>query len=171
MIADQQFLDQIHEIQDKIFRISKRILISEEEAQDATQEVIIKLWNLGIEKRNGFKSMEAYSISMAKNYCFDRLKSKQAQSLSFKDSIEVPTTVSTLNKIEASDDLNWLMHLIDQLPEKERIIIQLREIEHLSFCQIASILEIPEPTVRVYLSRTRKKLRNQYLKIQNHGLQ
>ena len=47
LIADQQFLDQIHEIRDKIFRITKRILVSQEEAEDATQEVIVKLWSLG----------------------------------------------------------------------------------------------------------------------------
>ena len=53
---------------------------------------------------------------------------------------------------------------------KERMIIQLREIEHYDFDQIATILKIPEGTVRVYLSRTRKKLRNQFLEIQKHGL-
>jgi RNA polymerase sigma-70 factor (ECF subfamily) len=82
----------------------------------------------------------------------------------------MPKTVSLQKEIEASDDLNWVTHLINQLPEKERMIIQLREIEHYDFDQIATILEIPEGTVRVYLSRTRKKLRNQFLEIQKHGL-
>ena len=94
LIADQQFLDQIHEIRDKIFRITKRILVSQEEAEDATQEVIVKLWSLGTEKRKSFKSMEAYSVTIAKNHCLDRLKSKQAQVLSFDDSIAVQKTVS-----------------------------------------------------------------------------
>ena len=107
---------------------------------------------------------------MAKNHCLDRLKSKQAQVLTFDEAIAVPKTVSLQKEIEATDDLNWVTHLINQLPEKERMIIQLREIEHYDFDQIASILEIPEGTVRVYLSRTRKKLRNQFLEIQKHGL-
>ena len=170
LIADQQFLDQIQDIRDKVFRITKRILVSQEEAEDATQEVIIKLWNLGHEKRNGYKSIEAYSVTMAKNHCLDRLKSKQAQVLTFDDAVAVPKTVSLQKEIEATDDLNWVTNLINQLPEKERMIIQLREIEHYDFDQIATILEIPEGTVRVYLSRTRKKLRNQFLEIQKHGL-
>ena len=106
LIADQQFLDQIQDIRDKVFRITKRILVSQEEAEDATQEVIIKLWNLGHEKRNGFKSIEAYSVTMAKNHCLDRLKSKQAQVLTFDEAIAVPKTVSLQKEIEATDNLN-----------------------------------------------------------------
>ena len=73
-------------------------------------------------------------------------------------------------EIEVKDELRWVSNLIDQLPERERMIIQLREIEHYDFNQIATILEIPEGTVRVYLSRIRKKLKTQFLEIQNHGL-
>ena len=170
LIADQQFLDQIQAMRDKIFRITKRMLVSQEEAEDATQDVIVKLWSLVSEKRDRYKSMEAYTVTMAKNYCLDRLKSKQAQVLSFDDSIRVPKTLSLQKEIELTDELNWVTQLIDQLPEKEKMIIQLREIEHYDFDQIATILEIPEGTVRVYLSRIRKKLRKQFLEIQNHGL-
>jgi RNA polymerase sigma factor (sigma-70 family) len=163
LIADQQFLDQIQAMRDKIFRITKRMLVSQEEAEDATQDVIVKLWSLGSEKRDRYKSMEAYTVTMAKNYCL-------AQVLSFDDSIRVPKTLSLQKEIELTDELNWVTQLIDQLPEKEKMIIQLREIEHYDFDQIATILEIPEGTVRVYLSRIRKKLRKQFLEIQNHGL-
>ena len=65
--------------------------------------------------------------------------------------------------------MKWVEQLIDQLPEKERILIQLREIEQYEFEEIASILNLPEGTVRVYLSRIRKKLRKQFLEIQNYG--
>jgi RNA polymerase sigma-70 factor (ECF subfamily) len=77
---------------------------------------------------------------------------------------------SLAKKIEQRDDLNWVGKLIDELPEKERMIIQLREIEQYDFDEIASILNLPEGTIRVYLSRIRKKLRKQFLDIQNHGI-
>jgi RNA polymerase sigma-70 factor (ECF subfamily) len=165
LTVDETFLNQIDEIRDKIFRITKRILVSQEEAEDATQEVIVKLWQMDASKRNGFKSIEAYSVTMAKNYCLDRLKSKQAQNLSLDERFGVPTTDSLQKKIEHKDELTWVGLLIDRLPEKERMIIQLREIE-----QIASILNLPEGTVRVYLSRIRKKLRKQFIEIQSHGI-
>jgi len=169
LIADKQFLDQIQQIRDRIFRMSKRILISREEAEDATQEVILKLWSMGKEKRNSFENIESYSLTMAKNYCLDRLKSKQAQVFSLNEQLSQRPSHSLQKQVEVRDQMRWVTQLIDQLPEKERMIIQLREIEHYEFDQIAHILEIPEGTVRVYLSRIRKKLKKQFLKIQSHG--
>lgn len=170
LTADRSFFNQIEEIRNKIFRITKRILVSQAEAEDATQEVIVKLWQMDESKRNGFKSLEAYSVTMAKNYCLDRLKSKQAQNLSLDERHSGSVSDSLTKKIEQRDDLNWVGKLIDELPEKERMIIQLREIEQYDFDEIASILNLPEGTVRVYLSRIRKKLRKQFLDIQNHGI-
>lgn len=171
LTADRTFLNDIDQIRDKIFRITKRILISQEEAEDATQEVIVKLWQMDAAKRNGFSSIEAYSVTMAKNYCLDRLKSKQAQNLSLNEKIGNSKMSDSLQtKIEQTDELNWVGTLIDQLPERERMIIQLREIEQYDFDEIASILNLPEGTVRVYLSRIRKKIRKQFLEIQNHGI-
>lgn len=171
LTADRTFLNDIDQIRDKVFRITKRILISQEEAEDATQEVIVKLWQMDATKRNGFRSIEAYSVTMAKNYCLDRLKSKQAQNLSLNEKIGNSKMSDSLQtKIEQTDELNWVGNLIDQLPERERMIIQLREIEQYDFDEIASILNLPEGTVRVYLSRIRKKIRKQFLEIQNHGI-
>lgn len=171
LTADRTFLNDIDQIRDKVFRITKRILISQEEAEDATQEVIVKLWQMDAAKRNGFSSIEAYSVTMAKNYCLDRLKSKQAQNLSLNEKIGNSKMSDSLQtKIEKTDELNWVGTLIDQLPERERMIIQLREIEQYDFDEIASILNLPEGTVRVYLSRIRKKIRKQFLEIQNHGI-
>ena len=169
LTADKQFLNQIQGIRDRIFRITKRILISHEEAEDATQEVIIKLWKMDKDKLESFKNIEAYSITMAKNYCLDRLKSKQAQVLSLNEKLAVKQSDSLQKQIEVSDQMDWVEKLIEQLPEKERLILQLREIEQYDFDQIASILEIPEGTVRVYLSRIRKKIKKQFLQIQAHG--
>ena len=170
LTAEKRFIDQIQSMRDRIFRVTKRILISKEEAEDATQEVIIKLWNMDQEKRSSFKNIEAYSITMAKNYCLDRLKSKQAQVLTLNEQLSTRQSNSLIKQIQASDEMSWVAKIIDALPEKERLIIQLREIEQYDFDQIASLLEIPEGTVRVYLSRTRKKIKKQFLEIQEHGI-
>jgi RNA polymerase sigma factor (sigma-70 family) len=169
LIADKTFLNQIDEIRNKIFRITKRILVSREEAEDATQEVIVKLWKMDASKRNELKSLEAYSVTMAKNYCLDRLKSKHAQDLSLDERFTTNTTNSLQKVIEQKDELKWVNMLINKLPEKEKMIIQLREIEQYDYEKIGAILDLPEGTVRVYLSRVRKKLRKQFLEIQNYG--
>ena len=121
-------------------------------------------------KRKSFKNLEAYSITMAKNYCLDRIKSKQAQVLSLNEQFQSQPSPSLQKQIEVSNEMEWVVKLIDQLPERERMILQLREIEQYEFDQIASLMEIPEGTVRVYLSRIRKKIKKQFIEIQSHGI-
>lgn len=170
LTADKQFLDQIQGIRDRVFRVAKKILISKEEAEDATQEVILKLWNMEESKRKSFKNLEAYTITMAKNHCLDRIKSKQAQVLSLNEQFQSQPSPSLQKQIEVSNEMEWVVKLVDQLPERERMILQLREIEQYEFDQIASLMEIPEGTVRVYLSRIRKKIKKQFIEIQSHGI-
>jgi RNA polymerase sigma-70 factor (ECF subfamily) len=170
LTADKQFLDQIQGIRDRVFRVAKRILISKEEAEDATQEVILKLWNMEESKRKSFNNLEAYTITMAKNHCLDRIKSKQAQVLSLNEQFQSQPSPSLQKQIEVSNEMEWVVKLIDQLPERERMILQLREIEQYEFDKIASLMEIPEGTVRVYLSRIRKKIKKQFIEIQSHGI-
>lgn len=170
LTADKQFLDQIQGIRDRVFRVAKRILISKEEAEDATQEVILKLWNMEESKHKSFNNLEAYTITMAKNHCLDRIKSKQAQVLSLNEQFQSQPSPSLQKQIEVSNEMEWVVKLIDQLPERERMILQLREIEQYEFDQIASLMEIPEGTVRVYLSRIRKKIKKQFIEIQSHGI-
>ena len=73
----KEFMQLINPFKDKIFRLAKRLLVSTEEAEDATQEVLVKLWskNDSLEK---LKSLEAMAMTMTKNYCLDQLKSKRA---------------------------------------------------------------------------------------------
>src|SRR5690554_7550719 len=67
-------------IKDRLYRLAKRILVSSDEAEDAVQEVLFKLWN-GKKHIESYNNPEAYALTMAKNYCLDRLKSKQASNL------------------------------------------------------------------------------------------
>ena len=74
------FLKVVLPFKDKVFRLAKRLLVSTEEAEDATQELYFKLWR-NREKLSDYKNVEAFAMTMTKNYCYDRLKSKQASNL------------------------------------------------------------------------------------------
>ncbi len=164
----KEFLDLVLPIKQKVFRLAKRMLTSTEEAEDATQEVLIKMWNKNGELEK-FNSVEAMMMTMTKNYCLDRLKSKQASNLqlvhsnySNRDNLEKQT--------EDKDKLNWIEKIIDALPETQKMIIQLREIEELEFEEIARIMQMSETNVRVTLSRARKTIREQMTKVNNYGI-
>src|SRR5690606_25090213 len=76
----KEFTALILPLKDRLYRLAKRILVSQDEAEDAVQEVFYKLWN-GKKNIENYKNPEAYAITMTKNYCLDRLKSKQASNL------------------------------------------------------------------------------------------
>ena len=75
-----EFVQIITPFKDKLFRLAKRMLVSTEEAEDATQEVLVRLWNKNSALEQ-YNSVEALAMTMTKNYCLDQLKSKRATNL------------------------------------------------------------------------------------------
>lgn len=61
-------------------------------------------------------------------------------------------------------------HLINELPEKQRTIVQLRDIEGKSYKEIADVLQLTEEQVKVNLFRARQRIKLKYSEIDNYGL-
>ncbi|TDU39721.1 RNA polymerase sigma-70 factor (ECF subfamily) [Gelidibacter sediminis] len=168
-MTQTNFLKLVMPFKDKIYRLSKRLLVSNEEAEDATQEVLLKLWknNTSIEKYN---NVEAFSMTMTKNLCLDRLKSKQAQNLKIVHSNYQDHNVSLHKQIENNDSIRWVSKIMEGLPEQQKIIVQLRDIEEYDFEEIAKMLDMNETAVRVALSRARKTIREQLTNKHHYGI-
>lgn len=164
-----EFVNLITPFKDKIFRVSRRLLVSTEEAEDATQEVLVKLWNKK-DSLNNYNSVEALAMTMTKNYCLDQLKSKRAGNLKIVHNNFTDREAGLQQKLEDNDSLNWVEKIIDQLPEQQKLIIQMRDIEQYEFEDIAKILEMNETAIRVALSRARKTIREFMLKTHSYGI-
>ena len=165
----KEFIHLVNPFKDKIFRLSKRLLVSTEEAEDATQEILVKLWNKsdGLEE---YKSVEALAMTMTKNYCFDQLKSKRASNLKIVHNNFTDREASLQQKVEDSDTWNWVEKIINDLPEQQKMIVQMRDIEQYEFDEIAKIMEMNETAIRVALSRARKTIRECMTKTHNYGI-
>jgi RNA polymerase sigma-70 factor (ECF subfamily) len=165
----KDFVQLIHPFRDKLFRLAKRLLISTEEAEDATQEVLVKLWNKN-SALNNYKSIEALAMTITKNYCLDQLKSKRASNLQITHTNYKDPQRSIDEKTEDNDNLQWVEKIINQLPEQQRLLIQLRDIEQYDYAEIAQIVEMTESAIRTTLSRTRKIIREKMQQKHNHGI-
>ncbi|MCF6279858.1 MAG: RNA polymerase sigma factor [Flavobacteriaceae bacterium] len=165
----KEFLKLVMPFKDKVFRFSKRLLVSTEEAEDATQELYLKLWR-NREKISSYKNVEAFAMTMTKNYCFDRLKSKQASNLSLVHSNYRENGTSLDKKTNLNDSVSIVHQLIAKLPEQQRMIIQLRDVEQYEYEEIGKMLDIKQTAVRVALSRARKIIREQLIKQHNYGI-
>lgn len=168
-MTQTEFLNIVMPFKDKVFRLAKRLLVSTEEAEDATQEVLLKLWN-NKKKIQEYKNVEAFSMTMTKNFCYDKLKSKQAQNLKIVHSNYEEKGTSLQKQVELNDSVDWVSRIIEDLPEQQRAIIQLRDIEEYDFDEIAKMLNMNNTAVRVTLSRARKAIREKLTNTHNYGI-
>jgi RNA polymerase sigma factor (sigma-70 family) len=168
-MTQTEFLNIVMPFKDKVFRLAKRLLVSTEEAEDATQEVLIKLWN-NQSKFEEFKNVEAFSMTMTKNYCLDKLKSKQAQNLKIVHSNYQDHNISLQKDIENKDSLDWVGRIIADLPEQQKMVIQLRDIEQYELDEISDMLDMNNTAVRVALSRARKTIREKLTNTHSYGI-
>ncbi len=163
-----EFTTIVMPFKDKLYRLAKRILVSTDEAEDAVQEVFMKLWK-GKQQIENYKNPEAFAITMTKNYCLDRLKSKQASNLKIVHS-NYQTSENIEKNIEANDGVELVFKIMETLPEQQKIILQLRDVEQFEFSEIAKMLDSNETAIRVALSRARKTVRDEMIKKYNYGI-
>ena len=165
----KDFLSIVRPFQDKIYRLARRLLTSEEEAQDATQEVLLKLWSKK-KQMTKYRNTEAFAMTMTKNYCYDTLKAKRSSNVSLVHTNYRDNSFDTVKETEVSDSVNWVYKMMKDLPEQQQLILQLRDVEEYTNAEIAEQLEINEGTVRTALSRARKTVREGLLEKHSYGI-
>ena len=168
-MTQADFVKLVMPFKDKVYRLAKRLLVSNEEAEDATQEILMKLWR-NKEKIGEYNNVEAFSMTMTKNFCLDRLKSKQAQNLKIVHSNYQDKNESLQKKVENNDSVDWVARIIEELPEQQKIILQLRDIEEYEFDEIAKVVDMNPTAIRVALSRARKTIRERLTKTHSYGV-
>lgn len=168
-MKEQTFLSIINPVKDKMYRLALRLLTSKEAAEDATQEVILKLWSRK-EKLNDYANVEAFAMTVTKNYCLDQLKLKQNNNLRIVHQNYQSHSASLQTKIELSDEMALLNRIVEKLPEQQKMIFQLRDIEQYEYDEIEKIMEMNQTAIRVALSRARKSIRESLIKKHNYGI-
>jgi RNA polymerase sigma-70 factor (ECF subfamily) len=154
-------------VQQKIFRLARRLLVSTDSAKDATQEVMIKLWN----KRGDFgeiKNIEAFAMTMTKNHCLDQLRLKSSQNLRLVHTNYDNNRANPQEELEAKQELSRVEAMMKDLPKAQQMVIHLREIEGYEYDKICEIMDMKPTAVRVALSRGRKTLVEQLSKFKEN---
>ena len=157
------FQHDILPLKDKIFRLALRIVLDRQEAEDITQDTLVRVW----ERRDEWhqiENMEAWCLTIARRLALDQLKIESS-----KLKVESPMVNgkwSIVNGETAIDELldqrqrvEAVRRLMDELPEVQRTVMQLRDVEGLRYDEIAHITGLTESQVKVYLHRARKKIR------------
>ncbi len=163
------FIRLIDPVKDKMYRLALRLLVSREAAEDATQEVLIKLWNRN-DKLKHYANLEAFAMTVTKNHCLDQLKLKQNNNLKIVHSNYDSKENNQLEQLEISDELDQVSRILRDLPEQQKVIFQLRDVEQYDYEEISEITKMNETAIRVALSRARKKIREELKKTHSYGI-
>ncbi len=128
------------------------------DAEDIVQEVFLRLW-VRRESLAEYKSVEAFAMTITKNLCLDRMKSKDYKTEELTIVHQQVSHATPYKKLELTDTYNRIQMIMNSLPEQQRMIIHLRDIEGFEFEEIEEIMNINLNTIRVNLSRARKRIK------------
>lgn len=151
----------------KLYHVAVKLLENEADAEDLVQEAYLKLWD----KRDGLtviSNPEAFSITLVKNMCFDILRSgKYVQG---KQTVELShiEECSITDNFEARDEVRQVRSIIAQLPDQQKQIVTLRDVKECSYEEIEHITGLSSVNIRVLLSRARKRIREQFNKLNSY---
>ncbi len=159
-----QFEQQLQRYQNRIYGFAYHYLGNREEAEDVTQEVFIRFWKhretIDEEKPLG------WLLRVARNASVDAIRRRKTYQRTVSVNTDLLDYAHGSNptpdtQAEASDFQQHLKNAVDELDEPYRSIVILREIQELKYQEISDALDLPLTTIKVYLHRARKMLRNQ----------
>lgn len=152
----------------RLYRIAYALVGNSQDAEDILQDAYCKLWNKRGELGH-INNTEAFCVTLVKNLCFDLLRSSrmnlQEETI---ENISISTDASPETEVIEQDESKQIQQLIDKLPEKQRQVIRLRGINDCSLEEIEEITGLSAVNVRVLLSRARKIIKEQYLKLASY---
>ncbi|MFQ3212758.1 MAG: RNA polymerase sigma-70 factor (ECF subfamily) [Marivirga sp.] len=153
----------------KLYRFAFYYLKEAQTAEDALQDAMMKIWD----KRGEWseiKNEEAWSMTVVKNICLDRLRKEATHRKHENQMIVVDRDEQDPNRISVWQDQWSLLHkVIKQLNENQRMVFKLRDIEGYSYKEIAVILSLSDAQVKTELFRARKILKACMHKINDYG--
>jgi RNA polymerase sigma-70 factor (ECF subfamily) len=158
------FKNNILPIKNKLFRFALRIVNDPAEAEDVVQEVFIKFWKY-LEKGETVDNPEAWCMRATRNQAIDKLRSKHKRVESLDEKYDQKDkSASPFQLASMKDTMQYIKSFINQLPEKQKLVMHLRDIEGHTYQEIADALELPLGQVKVNLFRARQTIRTKLLK-------
>lgn len=164
------FNQRVLPMKDTLFRFAFSYVQHWEEAEDIVQEVMGRIWD----KRREWprlQNLEGYCMTMTRNLCIDKLRSRDRQAGMPDHSEEAVAGEKNPYEQMVGKELAHRVHLLlGNLPEKQRMVMQLREIEGRSYQEIAEVLDLSIDQVKVNLFRGRTAIKNELQKQRLYGI-
>ncbi|WP_144283703.1 RNA polymerase sigma factor [Chryseobacterium echinoideorum] len=162
-MTQETFRNTVFILSDEMFRFAKRFVLSSDEAEDIVQDLMIKFWQKKDELEQ-FGNLKSYALKSVRNECLNRLKHHDVK-LGFAD---LQLHRSELYSMEVNNLKEQIVGFINQLPEKQKMVIHLKDVEEYEVSEISEMLEMEENAVRVNLMRARQKVKEQITQLMSY---
>lgn len=143
-------------LRDRVFRLALRITLDRHEAEDIAQETFVRVWERR-EQWSEIENIQAYCLSVCHRLAVDHVRQRQLHAQKEPEIAEHQR--AALMTEEPDERIDVVHQLINQLPELQRTIMQLRDIEGLRYNEIADVTGLTETQVKVYLHRARTRIK------------
>lgn len=155
--------NQLHELVvehgDAVYRLALSIVRDNALAEDIAQDTLVKAW-LALPSLRSDTSLRSWVLRIAHNTAISTLRTRRAVVIDpheFPDQVTSPER-SVENRVQSGEVMDEFVAALDTLDDLSRSIVVLRELEGLSYDEIAEVLGVPLPTVKTRLLRSRRKL-------------
>mgnify|MGYP004552882671 CR=1 FL=1 len=156
-------------LKDRFYRLALRITLNQVEAEDVVQETLIRIWQ-NKEKLEDRDAIQAFGYTVCRRLALDCASKAGRGNVTLDLDRHDTSAVLPSEQMDRQEQMALVRKLMDELPEVQRSIMELRDIEGKSYQEIANILQLTEPQVKVYLHRARNKVRIQAEQIERYGL-
>lgn len=168
-MEQELFKTKVLPAKDRMFRLARWLMKSEQDAEDMVQESMLRLWQQR-SKLPLCHNIEAYAIRTVRNTCLDRHRNKKhkgQQSLDEAQAI-LANEATPEQHTEARNTEEVIERLMTNLPEQQQWLMRLREVEELSYEEIQEATGLQINAIRTAISRARKNLREKYKEVANY---
>lgn len=164
MMNTQNYYKTIASIRPRLLRKAIQNTTCTDDAEDLVQEVLIRLW-MARDKWENYNNWEAVAMQTLKNCLIDNFRKKHIFNVPLEECDNSTQTQNPLQTLESKDINFTITEIINQLPNLQRLIIRMKDIEGYEIDEIATITQTSPDSIRMNLSRARKKVRDTYMKI------
>ncbi len=154
----------------KVFNVAYKFVGRHDEAEDLTQEIFLKIFK-ALDTFDRRANFQTWLISVSRNLCIDHYRSVRKERETIDRDIDANTLTpasreaSPMAALEQRDRVTLLRQALASLPETLRTAVVLRDLQELSYQEIATELKLPEGTVKSRINRGRNELARQIRKL------
>ena len=152
-----EFKLKVFSLSERLFPLVARMLGTNANAEDAIQEIMLKLWQQR-KKLNNHPNIKGFVFLTARNYCIDVIRKKPKLVEDATHHFKVLKSTNDNKNLEWDELNNIILKILEEIPEQQKEVFLMRDIDGYEFSEIAAALQIKVEHARVLLSRARKQI-------------